>query len=364
MLQILNIDDGQELKMTQKINPEGFPLAEARTITHDLMTPNPSIYWFDFGVSITLGWGAFYFSVVNEMLSLVWWASYIFATLALYRAVLFTHELAHFKKGTFGTFRFFWNFLCGCLMLAPSFFYNGVHNDHHKRDIYGTSEDGEYLPFGAQNPYRILTYLLQIVVLPLLIAVRFLIMAPLGWIFPPIGRLVWERMSSLTIDINYKRPIEQRAKIGTWKAQEILASFNIWLSVFLIYNGVLPIEAAIMWYLVLVLVLLLNSLRTLGAHAYRNPGDKKMSVSEQYLDSVNVSGKFITALWAPVGLRFHATHHLFPIMPYHNLAEAHERLRKELPDNGLYLSTSRNGMWHALSTLWVDAKASQIKPRH
>ena len=346
--------------MTAPLNPEDFPLTEARTITRELMVPNAAIYWFDFGISITLGWVAFYYSVVSEMLSPIWWVSYVFATLALYRGVLFIHELAHFKKGTFGAFRLCWNVFCGCLLLAPSFSYNGVHNDHHKRDLYGTTEDGEYLPFGAQKPFHIISYLLLIFILPVLGAARFLIMAPLGWIIPPIGRLVWERMSSLTIDINYKRPLEQRSKLGTWRAQEMLASFNILAAAFLIYKGILPIEVAIMWYSVLVFIFLLNSLRTLGAHAYRNSGDKKMSVSEQYLDSVNVPGNFITALWAPVGLRFHATHHLFPIMPYHNLSEAHRRLIAELPDNALYLSTTRKSMWHALKTLWNDAKSSQV----
>ncbi len=38
-----------------------------------------------------------------------------------------------------------------------------------------------------------------------------------------------------------------------------------------------------------------------------------MSVTEQYLDSVNVPPPgLLPALWAPVGLRYHALHHLLP----------------------------------------------------
>ena len=59
--------------------------------------------------------------------------------------------------------------------------------------------------------------------------------------------------------------------------------------------------------------------------------DHKMTVAGQYLDSINVPGNlFITALWAPVGLRYHATHHLFPQMPYHNLGKAHRILVNNL----------------------------------
>jgi fatty acid desaturase len=82
-----------------------------------------------------------------------------------------------------------------------------------------------------------------------------------------------------------------------------------------------------------------------------------MEFYEQYLDSINVPGNFLTGLWAPVGLRYHATHHLFMSLPYHNLGEAQRRLANGLTDNGLYLSTIRTGMWDALQRIWNEASA-------
>ena len=56
----------------------------------------------------------------------------------------------------------------------------------------------------------------------------------------------------------------------------------------------------------------LNQVRTLVAHLWENDGEP-MSVTAQYLDSVNVPPPAtLPALWAPVGLRYHALHHLLP----------------------------------------------------
>ncbi len=338
-----------------------FAHSEANRLVADLMKPNPRIYWPDFLISCALGWGGLALAVIYPVLSLPGLAGVILATLFLYRAVLFTHELAHLKTGTFKIFRLVWNLLCGFAMLIPSFTYHGVHRHHHVHDVYGRTEDGEYLPFGAGNPPGIIGYMFLIFILPAFFVVRFLVLAPLSWVLLPLRKLVWASASSLTIDLTYKRaPAKKGDPKGLWFAQEFMAFLYGWTAIGLVWMHILPVKALVMWYVVAVLIFLLNSLRTLAAHAYRNPGPEQMSVAEQFLDSVNVPGHpIITTLWAPVGLRFHATHHLYPRMPYHNLPLAHKRLVEGLSDNSLYLRASRKNLADALIRLWQDAAAAE-----
>jgi fatty acid desaturase len=194
--------------------------------------------------------------------------------------------------------------------------------------------------------------------LPLFFIIRFLLLTPLSYLIPALRKLVWERASSLNIDMNYKRAPNAIRNDKYWKFQEFGAFLFITGAVACIALGVLAYNALVLWYVIAMFIFLVNSLRTLSAHAYRNPGDKPMEFYEQYLDSINVPGNFLTGLWAPVGLRYHATHHLFMSLPYHNLGEAQRRLVNGLSDNRLYLSTIRGGMWDALQRIWGEASAS------
>ncbi len=345
----------------QDPNGRGFPIAEARLIARRFSKPKPVIYWTDFLVSISIAWSFFFLAVAAPAFSALQISAVVISALAHYRAVIFIHELAHLKRGTFTIFRAVWNVLSGIPLMVPSFSYTGVHIDHHRPGIYGFKEDGEYIPFATGRPWRIAGYLLQIFALPLLMAARFIILTPLSYLYPPLRQLLWRRLSSLVIDLNYKRPPPAKQDDESWRLQEFGAFMLGAGVIILVATNILPIAVIGVWYAVALTIFLLNSLRTLAAHAYRNPGDQLMTRSDEFLDSVNVPGiAFVTALWAPAGLRFHATHHLFPSMPYHELKKAHEALIDELPDNTAYLSASRKSLLDALSRLWREARAAEL----
>ncbi|SES88873.1 Fatty acid desaturase [Nitrosospira multiformis] len=344
--------------MMQIQSGQEFPLREAHNLVRDLMRPNPWIYWLDFLFHISLGWTAFLIILSMPLFSFWQLLGMPVATFAFYRAAIFVHELAHLRKGTFGLFRFIWNVTCGIPLLIPSFTYDGVHNDHHRRDVYGTAGDGEYIPFATLKPMVMVGYVLLSFILPLFFIVRFLLLTPLSYFIPPLRRILWERASSLTIDMNYKRAPNALRNDRHWRIQEFGAFVFITAVVTCIALGILTSYFLVFWYVIAMFIFFINSLRTLTAHAYRNSADHPMEFAEQYLDSINVPGNLLTGLWAPVGLRYHATHHLFMSMPYHNLAEAQRRLVNGLSDNTLYLTTVRAGMWDALRRIWEEAVAN------
>lgn len=333
-----------------------FPLREARRLARGLFQPDPRIYWADFLGSALLGWGGFALAVAAPAFSPYQLLAGVVATLALYRAVIFTHELSHLRPGHLPGFRVVWNLLCGLPLMVPSFMYRGVHLEHHHPGTYGTGEDGEYLPFAAGRRRAIALYLAQALVLPLLAAARFILLTPLARVSPGFRRLVWQRASSLSIDFNYRRPLEGMDQSNDWRWQEVGACLYGVAAIALVALGILPGSVLVLWYLVMAAILVLNSLRTLAAHRYRHAGDRSLTLPEQFLDSTDIPGRdWITPLWAPVGLRFHATHHLFPGMPYHNLGRMYRRLARDLDDNGAFLAATRTGLWPALGELWRDA---------
>ena len=336
-----------------------FPVNEARRIVMRLSGPRPAIYWPDFLASAAIGWSAFTWAVIHAYDWPRYVPAVIVAGFALYRAVLFIHELAHIRQTQFRAFRWVWNLLAGIPMLAPSFTYTRVHSDHHRTRIYGTAADGEYRPFGAGSVWNIVFYPLESLFLPALFILRFVVLTPLCWISPAIRRLVWERFSSLTIDLGYRRPPPGKGDDPHWKIEETLAFLFGAGVIAAMAIDVLPWSLGVTWYLVAVFIFFVNSLRTLGAHAYRNPEDgAPMGRAEEFLDSVDVPTR-LGVLWAPVGLRFHATHHLFPSLPYHELPKAHRLLKAELPDNSLYLAASRRSLLDALRRLWRDARTAR-----
>lgn len=348
-----------------------FSIGQARAIVRDLFIPNRAIYWTDFLVSMFVG--AFFFGAVHRQVFIQWltaqaggnpvvgWsltaAFFLISCLAFYRAALFTHELVHLRPGAVPGLFPVWNTICGVPFLMPSFLYN-THIYHHVRKHYGTDEDGEYLPLATGGRIQILLFLGQSFVIPVLAAVRFLVFTPLAWCSPKFKRFIQRRASSMVVDPSYVRPLPTKKEIRIWKRQERGAFAYCVLITALLATGVLPIYWLLQAYLTGVTIIFINAVRTLGAHRYRLRGES--TFSEQLADSLNYpNSPLLSEIWAPVGLRYHALHHLFPSMPYHNLAEAHRRLMAELPADSVYRQTECPGLWHSILQLWQDAKESE-----
>jgi fatty acid desaturase len=281
------------------------------------------IYWADFLASLSAGYLAFLLFPLARPFTLRAALTFTVAVFALYRAVIFTHEIAHMPGKDFFAFRFTWNLICGVPLLVPSFLYE-MHYQHHSRLTYGSAEDGEYLSF-ARLPRRttVLYVLSSSLALPVLVA-RFLVLAPLRWIYPPLNRFVLTRASALAIDGEYERPLKQGPTPRPWVLQETACFAWCVLIGVLTLRGSISAGRLLEAAAVVTAIVLVNSLRTLGAHRYCGAGEP-MSFAEQVRDS-NDFPSILAELWAPVGLRYHAMHHLFPQLPYHALPEARRRI--------------------------------------
>ncbi len=336
---------------------EGALLRTAATLTRDLNTHSPRMYWTDFGLSAALGYAATGVAIAVQP-GWLFAAAVIVAILALYRAGSFIHELTHMKQSAVPGFHTGWNLVMGVPMLVPSFMYEGVHSLHHARTRYGTSEDPEYLPLALMPPATLAVFVVVAVLAPVALLLRYGVLAPLSLVIPPLRRALDERYSALSINPSFRRRPPEGEFRAYWRRWETLAS--LWAMAVLagLATGIIPLRAFLIVIGIAALSTLLNQVRTLVAHLWANDG-RVLSVTEQYLDSVNVPPPaLLPALWAPVGLRYHALHHLLPGVPYHALGEAHRRLSAAFPAASAYHVASYAGLPPLIGRLVAGSRAS------
>lgn len=343
-----------------------FSLTEARALVRDLFTPRAAIYWVDFLTTILVGHTCFGLTrlLYEWRLEPLWLRllcmllTFSIQCACFYRAVMFVHELVHLPDRKFRVFRVVWNLLCGIPFLLPSFMYY-THLDHHRRKLFGTREDGEYLPLARMAPWWIVVYLSQCLWVPPLAVIRFGLLTPLGWFSPRLRRWIHQRASSLVMDPTYIRPLPTAEGWRYIRLQETACFLWVWGCVLvpvLVLNR-WPGPLVVQGYLTAVVLVLLNALRTLAAHRWASDG-REMTFVQQMLDSVVLDNDSLPAILInPVGLRYHATHHLFPSMPYHNMRAAHKRLMAHLPPDSPYRQTVAHSVCAVIVDLWRRAAA-------
>jgi fatty acid desaturase len=325
-------------------------LRAAAEIARDLHKPRPILYWADTLASAVIGYGALALAITASSPALVVLAGLV-SVLALYRAGSFIHEITHMKHSSVPGYRLGWNALVGVPLMVPSFMYEGVHNLHHARTRYGTAEDPEYLPLALMKPWSLPLFVLIAALAPIGLLIRYAVLAPLSLVVPALRKPVVERYSGLVINPSFRRRPAEGAARSQWLWQEAATSVWAIALIGLTAAGVIPLRAFVTFLCVIGVVTIINQIRTLVAHLWENEGEA-MTVTAQYLDSVNVPPPtLLPALWAPVGLRYHALHHLLPSVPYHNLAAAHRRLTAMVEPGSPYHKASYAGLPGLVSQL-------------
>jgi fatty acid desaturase len=324
-------------------------LRKAAELTRDINVARPAIYWADLLGSAALGYAGLAGAIV---LSGVWAiAAALVAMLALYRAGSFIHELTHVRHRELPWFRLGWNMVVGVPLLVPSFMYEGVHNLHHARTRYGTVEDPEYLPLALMKPWTLPLFVVTAALAPVALLIRFALLTPLSLLSPWLRGVVVGQFSGLQINPKFRRRAPDGDLKKQWFWQEAGASLWSITLIALVVSGIVSLRTFGIFLVIVSGTMLINQVRTLVAHLWENEGEA-MTVTAQYLDSVNVPPPAtLPALWAPVGLRYHALHHLLPSLPYHSLGEAHRRLSAALSADSPYHQGSYSGLPHLVGRL-------------
>ena len=329
-------------------------LKAAANLTRDLNIARPAIYWADMIGCALVGYGALAATILAPSL-LIGLVTGVVAILALYRAGSFIHEITHLKPNAVPGFYWAWNLAVGVPLLVPSFMYEGVHNQHHAKTYYGTAEDPEYLPLALMHPWTLPVFLLAAALAPIGMLIRFGILAPLSLLSTRLRETVVAKFSGLQINPRFRRPFPTGEFKRRWMIQETAVSLWAITLIALVATGIVPLRPFLIFLGISSGVMFLNQIRTLVAHLWENDGER-MTVTEQYLDSVNVPPPgTLPALWAPVGLRYHALHHLLPGLPYHALGEAHRRLKASLAPESVYFNANYRGLSPLVARLAVSS---------
>jgi fatty acid desaturase len=316
-----------------------------RTSPRNFFAHDERRYWLDFVVSLLLAYSSGALFLKAPRFSLTQLVAYPFAVFWIYRLSSLVHEVAHLPAGEMKLFKVTWNLLAGVMMLSPSPFFTRHHRDHHTARLYGTPEDPEYIAnVLARGTYRgLLWYGLFVAVFPILVFLRFLL-TPFTYLHPAIREYVLLHASSLTMNWRYERRLTAADRRAI-SVVEWLCCLRAWVIPLTVGLGYAPPERLLLLYALSLGALGLNQFRLLADHHLESEG-APLCWESHILDSCNYTGRdFFTWLLFPFSIRYHALHHLFPTLPYHNLSAAHRHLVAVLPPTSPYLGLDQVSWW-------------------
>ena len=329
---------------------------QARGLVADLFRRSPTVYWTDLLLSASCAWIATAVYMTAPAWSLAQLAAFLVAGVLFFRAGTFIHEIVHMPARQMIWFKRAWNLLVGVPLLMPWVFYRN-HIEHHNHRIFGTPDDGEYLPLASSPLSELLKYLAQVPLLPLLLVGRFGVLGPLSWLHRGLREWVLTRVTAAVTNPHYRKRFPKRDERHLVTVEALCFAWLVAIGV-LTWHGTIRLHHLLLAYLLLAWTLGLNAVRNLAAHRYANPGSE-MSHAAQVEDSINLTGQtWLTVLLFPVGLRYHALHHLFPALPYHRMGTAHRRLMQNLPPDSPYRASNRASFAATVGEMWRSARAT------
>lgn len=330
--------------MTSPASDDLF-VREARALIRDLRVHRRPVYWADLLVTTVLTWGSLLGIVFARGLPCATVAT-VGLTLAICRSAILLHQITHLPAGAVPGYALGWNALLGIPFLTPSFVYERLHHDHHKPKVYRTAADPEHPPDASTVPMRVAMTLASMSLLPAVLMVRWLVLAPIGFAHPRAREWIDAHASSLCANRAYRPAPLKGAALRFARATEA-ASF-VWVLTIVVGVATVPAfaKAAPFAWVALWLAGAISSLRGELLHRFTSRPDE-VTIARQVRDSLNVpTTGWLTAIAMPFGIGYHALHHLDASLPYHAMAEAHDRLMTLLPAGSDYRKVTRHTALH------------------
>lgn len=250
---------------------------------------------------------------------------------------MFVHEEFHFNKHIKG-FKWGYNLLFGFLHKLPTYSYT-PHKHHHATETYGTIKDPEYDLVVNRPAFTLLIPLVTMAFMSMFAFIRYgIIPAFLPFIGEKGRNWVYQNISTLVMNLKYHRPLPAKKERREWYIQDAICFIYNGTFIGLMAVGILPWDLLIVWFLTIYGVYVLNFYRVLTSHTYLT-NFQKTSKKQQVLDSGTLPSVLFSGFLFPVGQRYHALHHMYPNVPYHNLKKVHNWLMTALPENHPYRNT-------------------------
>ncbi|WP_462322348.1 fatty acid desaturase [Halochromatium sp.] len=246
--------------------------------------------------------------------------AYLLAVVSIHRASIFGHDIVHhYQDPRMCRFRLLWDYSAGAVSLFPVVRFYKPHLTHHAPSSFRTAADPQYLLLRHNPGFAVVVLLLAPPVLPL---VNLLQVVAAG-----LGGTAGEAAIARFLE---RRGVRRANIPDARHRREIVARSRFSLAL-LVLVGVLAPEALLWLYLVLAGGWLLLALHVPLEHGLETLLERPSSWHDQRSDSYTVISPFADIL-QPHGMKYHTAHHLYPIVPYHNLPRLHAELAARDPN--------------------------------